>query len=177
MSAEVAVAVGAVAGSIGLMVRSIDLGSVINARLPFESPQFAGGALFVVVGLPMATAAFAAWRGSGRDDLWAASAGALLMGWIVVEIGVIQSFSWLQPTLFAFGAVIACAGYRHWHLTWGSNDTGIESQMPGDEIDVAAARESERESGHSPRTSSASDERGSKPRPPTWTLPARSGGR
>jgi hypothetical protein len=93
---------------------------VINARLPFESPQFAGGALFVVVGLPMVTAAFAAWRGSRRDDLWAASAGALLMGWIVVEIGVIQSFSWLQPTLFAFGAAIAFAGYRHWHLTWGS---------------------------------------------------------
>jgi hypothetical protein len=163
------------------MVRSIDLGSVINARLPFESPQFAGGALFVVVGLPMATAAFAAWRGSRRDDLWAASAGALLMGWIVVEIGVIQSFSWLQPTLFAFGAGIAFAAYRHWHLTWGSNDKEIESQMPGDEIDVAAERERERErereSGHSPRTSSASDQRGSKPRPPSWSSPARSGGR
>ncbi len=124
MSAEVAVTVGAVAGSIGLMVRSIDLGSVINARLPFESPQFAGGALFVVVGLPMATAAFAAWRGSRRDDLWAASAGALLMGWIVVEIGLIQSFSWLQPTLFAFGAAIAFAGYRHGHLTWGVKRQG-----------------------------------------------------
>ena len=110
--------------------------SLVISRLPFESPQFAGGSLFVVVGLAMATAAFAAWRGSRRDDLWAASAGALLMGWIVVEIGVIQSFSWLQPTLFAFGAAIAFAGYRHWHLTWGSNDKEIESHMPGNEIDV-----------------------------------------
>ena len=58
------------------------------------------------------------------------------MGWIAVEIGVIQAFSWLQPTLFVIGAAIAFAGYRGWHLTWGSSDAEIESPMPGDEIDV-----------------------------------------
>lgn len=134
--AEAVVAVAAIAGSLGLIVRSIDLGSTINARLPFESPRFGGGALFLVVGVPMIWAAIGAWRGSRLANVWAMSAGALLMGWIAVEFGVIQAFSWLQPTLFACGAAIAIAGYRGWHLTWGSRDEEIEADMPGDEIAV-----------------------------------------
>ncbi|HVA03712.1 MAG TPA: hypothetical protein VMU64_08165 [Acidimicrobiales bacterium] len=135
-SAEAVVAGGAVAGSLGLVVRSIDLGSTINARLPFESPEFGGCALFLVVGVPMTWAAIEAWRGSRLANPWAMSAGGLLMGWIVVEIGVIQAFSWLQPTYFAVGAAIAFAGYRGWHPTWGSRDGEIDASMPGDEIDV-----------------------------------------
>ncbi len=121
-SAEGVVAAGALAGSLGLIVRSIDLGAKVNARLPFESPAFGGCALFLVVGVPMTLAAIAAWRGSRPANPGAMSAGALLMGWIVVEIGVIQTFSWLQPTLFVAGAAIAFAGYRGRHLTWGLRD-------------------------------------------------------
>ncbi len=135
-SAETLVAVGAIAGSVGLIVKSIDFGATINGRMPFESPQFGGGALFVVVGIPMVVAAIGAWGGWRRANLLAVCAGASLMGWIVVEIGVIRYFSWLQPTFLAFGFAIAFAGYRDWHLTWGSTDAEIESQMPGDDIEV-----------------------------------------
>lgn len=135
-SAESLVAIGAIAGSLGLIVRSIDLGATINARLPFESPPFGGGALFVIVGIPMGTAAIGAWRGWRRADLWAIGAGVLLMGWIMVEVAVIQSFSWLQPTFFVCGAAIAFSGYRRWHLSRGSTDDEVECQMPGDEIEV-----------------------------------------
>src|SRR5664280_670627 len=39
-------------------------------------------------------------------------AGSLLVGWIVVQVTVIRSFSWLQPTFFVTGTAIAVAGYR-----------------------------------------------------------------
>ena len=58
------------------------------------------------------------------------------MGWIVIEIAFIRSFSWLQPTFLVAGAAIFFAGYRQWHLTWGATDDELAFEMPGDEIDV-----------------------------------------
>jgi hypothetical protein len=133
---EGAVAIGAVAGAVGLARSSINFGTAINTRLPFESPVFAGGALSVVVGVPMAVAAVQSWRGGRWTNPLAMGAGALLMGWIVVEIGVIRSFSWLQPTFLLVGGAIAFAGYREWHLTWGATSEEAASRMPGDEIHV-----------------------------------------
>ncbi len=135
-TSEVVVATGAVAGSVGLITNSIDLGSTINNRLPFESPVFAGTALLVIVGVPMTIAAIAAWRGAEERDHLAMGAGVLLMGWIVVETSIIQAFSWLQPAFLIAGAAISFAGYRQWHLTWGATDEEVGSVMPGDEIDV-----------------------------------------
>jgi len=110
--AEGLTAVSAVAGALGLVTGSIDLGETINRRLPFESPVFGGAALTVVVGLPMAAGAVSSWHGGRRTDVMAVSAGGALMGWIVVELAVIRSLSWLQPTLFLVGAAIAWAGFR-----------------------------------------------------------------
>ena len=132
-------ALGAVAGAVGLATGSINFGTAVNARLPFESHVFAGGALFVVVGVPMIAAAAEGWRGSQSANPLSMGAGALLMGWIVVEIGVTRSFSWLQPTFLVAGAAIAFAGYRGWHLAWGATDGEVDSQMPGDDIQVPSA--------------------------------------
>jgi hypothetical protein len=53
VTSESVISAGAIAGSVGLIQGSIDLGVAINNRLPFESPVFAGGALFVIVATPM----------------------------------------------------------------------------------------------------------------------------
>ena len=105
-------AVSAIAGAVGLMSGSIDLGPTINARLPFESPAFGGAALAGVVALPMAAGMALSWRGAQRTDGMAAGAGLMLMGWIVVELAVIRSFSWLHPSYFLIGGAIATAGFR-----------------------------------------------------------------
>jgi hypothetical protein len=133
---EGAVAVAAFAGAAGLVGGSIDLGATIDRRLPFDSLEFAAVALVVVVGLPMAAAAILSWRGGTKANLLAITAGALLVGWIAVEVLIIRSFSWLQPIFLLAGATIAFVGNRGRHLTWGATDDEIRARMPGDEIPV-----------------------------------------
>ena len=112
VAGETLLAVSAFAGAIGLGIGSINFGSGINARLPLASPVFGGIALAAVVGVPMSVGAVAEWRRSKKADSAALVAGALLVGWIVVEVSVIRTFSWLQPTLLAAGLGIAAVGYR-----------------------------------------------------------------
>lgn len=64
--------------------------------------------LFVVVGgsfLVAAVAVFARWR---RARLLAIGAGAVVLGWLAVQISIIGYVSWMQPTTAA-GAVIVLA--------------------------------------------------------------------
>jgi hypothetical protein len=109
---EALMAAGAAGGAVGLITGSMDTGETITSRLPFASPSLGGTALLVVVAVPMAVAAADAWRGTRRADATALGAGGLLMGWIVVEVACIRTFSWLQPACFAAGAAIAFAGWR-----------------------------------------------------------------
>ena len=109
---ETVMALGAAAGSVGLVSGSLDVGDVVTSRLPFASPVAGGVALAVVVAVPMSVAAVDAWRGSRRADVTAVAAGVRLRGWIVVEVAVIRSVSWLQPACFATGAAIAATGWR-----------------------------------------------------------------
>jgi hypothetical protein len=104
--------VSAIAGAVSLAVGSIDFGAVVTARLPFDSPVLAGIALAAIVGVPMAVRSIEAPRGTDRANALALTAGGLLVVWIVVEVCVIRSFSWLQPVLLAGGAAIAFSGYR-----------------------------------------------------------------
>jgi hypothetical protein len=106
------VATAALAGAVGLVTGSLGLGETVTARLPFASRRVAGAALAAVVGAPMARATVDAWRGTDQADATAVVAGTLLMGWIVVEVGVIRTVSWLQPLCFAAGACIAVAGWN-----------------------------------------------------------------
>lgn len=105
-------AVGAAAGTIGLWSGSVDFGEEITARLPWGSPLLAGAALLLVVAVPMAVAAVTSWRGDPRAPQRLLVAGLLLVGWIVVEVAFIRSFSWLQPVCAAWGALVAVLGLR-----------------------------------------------------------------
>lgn len=112
VAGESLLAVCAFAGAVGMGTGAIDFGPTVTPRLPFASPVLGGIALAAVVGVPMSVGAMAAWRGSRWAYPAALGAGALLVGWIVVEVSVIRTFSWLQPTLLAAGLGVAAVGYR-----------------------------------------------------------------
>jgi hypothetical protein len=105
-------AAAAYAGVIGLAGGSIDMGGVVNHRLPLHSPVLPAVALLAVVALPMTAAAAAAWRGIPRAPEIVAVAGLALLGWIVVEIAFIRTFAWLQPVCAAYGALMVALGWR-----------------------------------------------------------------
>jgi len=90
----------------------IDLGGVVDQRLPFHSPTIAASALVAFVGVPMLIGAQLSWRGAASANVWALGAGVVLMGWIVAEMIIIREFSPLQPIYFFTGAGIVTAGYR-----------------------------------------------------------------
>jgi hypothetical protein len=98
------VALSAVGGAIGLVSGALSIGGQLEGRLPFDSPVLAGVALVVVVAVPFAVLAVAAWRGSHRTDLVACAAGVLLLGWLVVELVIIRELSFFQPFYAAIAA-------------------------------------------------------------------------
>jgi hypothetical protein len=100
----------AVAGVVGLVGDGIDLGPTITARLPFHSQVVGGVALAGIVAVPMGAAAVAGWRRSARTGDLAVLAGMALGGWIVGQVAIIRTFSWMQPVCFAYGAAVAGAG-------------------------------------------------------------------
>jgi hypothetical protein len=102
----------AVGGVVGLAGGGIDFGPEITARIPAASPVLGAVALGVAVTLPMGAAAVAGWRRSPRTADLAILAGAALIGWIVVEIAFIRSFSWLQPACALYGAAVLGLGLR-----------------------------------------------------------------
>jgi hypothetical protein len=109
-------AVSAAAGAIGLATGTSDPGDAITARLPWHSVVLAGFALLVVVAAPMAVASWLAAREHRAYPVAAAGAGALLVGWIALEIAVIREFSWLQVVFTVVGVavlVLAAAGRNH----------------------------------------------------------------
>ncbi|HET7474481.1 MAG TPA: hypothetical protein VFJ97_00480 [Dermatophilaceae bacterium] len=100
------------AGAVGLAGGGIDLGSTITARLPWQSLQVAGLALFVAVAVPMTIVMVSAWRGSPSTGAWSVAAGLALIGWIAVEIAIIRTYSWMQPASAGYGLVMVLLG-RH----------------------------------------------------------------
>lgn len=106
------VAVAAAAGALGLLTGTLDLGPVATSRLPWHSGAVAGIALALVVALPMALTATLAVRDHPAHGRAAVAAGTSLIGWLVVEVAVIQEFSWLQA-VFAVAAVVVVFVGRH----------------------------------------------------------------
>ncbi len=99
-----------------------------TARLPLHSPVLGGLALAVVVAVPFTLLAAAAWRGSERTDELALGSGVLLVGWILVELAFIRSFSFFHPLYLVIGALFVLSG-RH-ALTQGRG-TRVQRAAPG----------------------------------------------
>jgi uncharacterized membrane protein len=107
---ETAIALSALAGAVALATGLVDLGSEIDERLPFHSPVFAAFALAAIVAVPMTVAGWSAASGRPGSRRSAIAAGALLIGWILVQVGFIHAFSVLQPVMASAGAVVLAAG-------------------------------------------------------------------
>ncbi len=103
--AEFLLAVGAVAGAVGLIVGAIDLGDAVN-DLPFDSPVLGGVALGLACGVLPTVVAVGALRHSQWAPIGHVVVGAVLVGWIVVQVAFIGLGSWLQVTYGLLGLAI-----------------------------------------------------------------------
>lgn len=110
--------IGALAGGIALVARPD--GSVMHfdvsllAGSPFPDylvPGLILGGLFGVGSLIVAALGIRGWPGA---PYLAFAIGCAQMIWIVVELAIIREFSFLHPTCFAIGLVIALTAAR-----WG----------------------------------------------------------
>ena len=70
---------------------------------PFGSYFVPSLILFVVVGVSLVLGGFAVWMRWPSSARFAASAGAVLLGWITVQMAIIGYVSWLQPGMGAVG--------------------------------------------------------------------------
>jgi hypothetical protein len=105
-------AIAALGGAVSLATGMLDLGTKLNHRLPFASPVLGGIALTMVVAVPFTIVALLAWRGDQRADTAAMIAGALLIGWIIVQLAFLRTLSGLQPIYAAVGVTFFLYG-RH----------------------------------------------------------------
>ena len=99
-------------GVVGLVGGGLSFGEELNQRLPFDSLVLAGLALAAIVAIPSTVLAVLAWRGDPRTAAAATALGALLIGWIVVQLLFLQSFSFFQPLYTAIGLAFLVAGRR-----------------------------------------------------------------
>lgn len=91
-----------------------------DSELPYSAPAFlpgdgwsAGGwALLLLVAVPMTVTAVAAVARPAVAAEAAIGAGALLIGWIVVQVSVIGLVFFLQPLMFVIGGIIVALGIR-----------------------------------------------------------------
>ena len=97
-------------GATGLITGYLAAPDGLVARLPFASPGFGGAALAVVVAAPTTITTVAALRRRSSAGGWAVFSGVLLVGWIVVELGVVREFSPLQPLCAAGGTALVMLG-------------------------------------------------------------------
>ena len=102
-------------GVLGLVGGGLSFGAELDARLPFDSLVLAGLALAAVVALPSTVLAVLAWRGDPRAPAVTVFVGVLLIGWIVVQLAFLQSFSFFQPLYAAIGLAFVIAGRRLGH--------------------------------------------------------------
>jgi hypothetical protein len=100
-------------GAAALIAGVISLGGELDSRLPLASPVFGGIALAVIVGIPLTVAALAAWRGSAHTDELSVAAGAILIGWIVVEYLFIRELSFFHPLYLGIGVGFIAESAKH----------------------------------------------------------------
>ena len=104
-------------GALALIVGLIDFGDRLNRRLPFGSLILAGVALAAIVAVPLSVWAWLAWRGDRRAGRASVLTGALLVGWIAVQLVVLREFSGFQPAYAAIGCVLVVIGRRIEHVS------------------------------------------------------------
>ncbi len=96
----------------GLASGVLSLGPGVEARLPWHSPVLGAVALGLIVCVPNAVLSVLALRGDRRTGPTAIASGALLMGWILVELAFIRELSFFHPLYGAVGLLLVWLGVR-----------------------------------------------------------------
>lgn len=115
LAADLFAGVAAVAGGVGLVGGGIQFPSHWLSGTPFSAYTAPGLILGIVVGGSALLAAAITLLSSRQAGAMASAiAGAVMIGWIVGEVGLIGYVSWMQPAFFAFGVamVVLAALYR-----------------------------------------------------------------
>jgi hypothetical protein len=111
---QLIIAANAVYGGLGLMTTGLGMPAQWLAGTPFASWVVPGAFLLLVVAAPMAVAAGLELRRSTRAYRASLAAGALLIGWILVQLVILRRYFFLQPVLAAAGvAVVLLAWWAH----------------------------------------------------------------
>jgi len=116
--AAAGVASTAWAGGVGLVTGVLALGDELTSRLPFGSPVLGAIALVLFVAVPFTIVSVLAARGDEQAEPLAALAGAMLVGWIAVELAVLREASFLHVLFVAIGVAFLLAD---WHDPDGSS--------------------------------------------------------
>jgi len=136
-------AVGAYGGALGLTTGFLALPRSLERRLPFGSPVLGAAALTLAVAVPATVLMVMAWGGHRRALHAAVLDGALLVGWILVEVAFIRELSFLQPFYAAVGAGLVVwgrsaipdllhpAGMRPQEATASPGESGSSSSRVG----------------------------------------------
>jgi hypothetical protein len=112
---ESVIALNAVGGAVYGLAGAKDVPREWLEGTPFDSYVVPSLILLTGVGGGMAVAALSLllrWHLAPEISI---AAGAVLFGWIVTQVVIIVpdgGFSWLQPTMFAVGVLIAALGWR-----------------------------------------------------------------
>ena len=99
-------AVNAFAGGYYGMAGAADVPKEWLEGSPFDSYFIPGLVLFVVVGGSLLAAAIAVFARLPIARTMASAAGAIVLGWLVVETAIIGYVSWMQPATTIGGLLI-----------------------------------------------------------------------
>jgi len=99
-------------GAYGLATGWLDLDATTTSRLPWGSTVFGGAALAAIVALPNAGVAVATLRRDPRYGRASIASGALLVGWIAVELAFIRELSPFHPLYAGIGLAQVWLGAR-----------------------------------------------------------------
>lgn len=115
---EVALSVLAFGGAVSLIAFDAGMPATTIERFPFGSAVLGGIALALVNGVLPAVVAIGELRHAGWARIGHLAVGGSLMFWVLVQIGFIGLDSFLQPTLFVWGAVIVILGILDGRDRW-----------------------------------------------------------
>jgi hypothetical protein len=122
-------AVGAACGALGLAFGFLKLDAASASRLPWGSTVLAGIALGLLVGVPNAVlTVVAARRGAGTGPV-SIGVGALLVGWILVELAFLRELSFFHPVYIAVGVLLVWLGGGVIRTTGAVSWPALLSQM------------------------------------------------
>ncbi len=105
------------AGAAGLISGVLDLGPRLEERLPLDSPTLGGIALATLVAAPLSALGWLAWHDDERTDRAEVVVGALLVGWIVVQVAFLRELSFFHPLYLGIGLGLVASGAHRLRVT------------------------------------------------------------